>query len=104
MGDWRLGIGDWRLEARPAMTRTARLILVVTLFSMALAGCGTVSDWKRGYGPRVYGGVQWDLGDQAGCVITPFWIAIWDVPFSLIADTILLPYTIFCTPREREDD
>ncbi|HEU4339377.1 MAG TPA: YceK/YidQ family lipoprotein [Planctomycetota bacterium] len=78
----------------------ARLWLAGFVFcSQALSGCGTIEDCDRGAGPRPFGGVRWDLGDQRGCVRTPFWIGVWDVPFSFVLDTVLLPYTIFCKEK-----
>ena len=83
------------------IVRARALLLVLTLVCIGslLVGCGTIGDGERGWGPRPYGGVQYDLGDQRGCVRVPFWIAIWDVPFSLVLDTLILPYTIFCEPQ-----
>lgn len=74
--------------------RARELVIALFLTSATFTGCGTISDWGEPYGPRVYGGVRWDLDDKEGCVRTSVWLGIWDVPFSLILDTLLLPYSV----------
>lgn len=59
------------------------------LFLLLLGpGCGTVMSTFSPHegGPEIYGGVRLDIGME--------WYA--DVPFSVVADTLLLPVTIVC--------
>ena len=88
----------------------AALGLAVTLFS-ALPGCGTVVSWTNG--PCPYGGVRLDacgtamlahaaspaLGEEHGkfspgtnAMLGACMVA--DLPFSVIGDTLTLPFTI----------
>jgi uncharacterized protein YceK len=83
------------------------LTLVSTLALLALCGCGTVTSRAKGLGGR-YSGFGYDMEKLSSAegwfgssaeghasnvpVVIPggvFWLL--DIPFSLIADTILLP-------------
>ncbi len=67
-----------------------------------LGGCGTIFDAGT-KGPRIYGGVRTDVetigGGDPGSHLdaTPILriASALDLPFSLAADTLILPYTIF---------
>jgi len=80
-------------------------IIIFIIFLFALSGCSTFAtvsagknsqnfDCSRGSFPRVYSGVinDWKFltSDTAGGGV-----AIIDMPFSLVADTLVLPYTIY---------
>jgi len=65
-----------------------------------LSGCGTIDNMIKG--PRVYGGVKTDLRCMKGLAGA---ILIFDLPFSAIFDTVLLPVTIwFEIFREKEPE
>lgn len=67
-----------------------------------LGGCGTIFDAGT-TGPRIYGGLRTDVetirGGAPGSHLeaTPLLrvASALDLPFSLAADTLILPYTIF---------
>ena len=62
------------------------LVIAMTLF---LSGCGSIISRTvpgQGHGNQYYPGVQWDVRDSAWRYIT-----IFDLPFSLVFDTLLLP-------------
>ena len=79
------------------------LAVVVGLAVLALSGCGTAANTvflnELEGGKRAYGGVRtdWEILRERGesgkreSVSAPVWAAI-DMPFSLVADTITLPY------------
>ncbi|WP_353224462.1 YceK/YidQ family lipoprotein [Salinisphaera sp. C84B14] len=89
------------------MNRNFALVLI----TCALApGCGTMMSknaelWEQDCAqdervslPRVYSGTALDLyavgkdlprGGQIGAFL------FWDIPFSLVADTVILPYTLY---------
>ncbi|TWC18442.1 uncharacterized protein YceK [Pseudomonas sp. SJZ085] len=81
-----------------------RLMLTVLTMSL-LTGCATVnesSSYGRMCGLHPYCGVTVDMeiikgatDDNAGVMsaLAPF--AVIDLPFSFVADTLILPYTIF---------
>ena len=62
--------------------------------------CATVYDLNHGYRfeSRVYGGTSSDVGlitgDHDG-YLSALLIGVADLPFSFIADTIVLPYTVY---------
>jgi uncharacterized protein YceK len=84
--------------------RAGRLLVALGL-ALGLSGCGTVFNLGAGtcayreY-PLVYGGVGIDAEIIA---VADFplglLLALIDAPFSLAADTVTLPYTIFTTIR-----
>ncbi len=72
-----------------------------------VAGCGTIVTFTLGPGtpeepirPGIYGGVRWDAWEYCNA---EFWeipcggifkcLCLWDVPLSLVADTLTLPFT-----------
>ena len=70
---------------------------LLVFLAVLLTGCGTITartfdpydHWGKGYaGANIYGGVRliWH---------TPHLLALFDLPLSLIADTVLLPLTIY---------
>lgn len=69
------------------------------LLVLPLSGCGTVITLSEDK-PRllIYSGVRLDV-EEAGKVDEPFefypwWMGCWDLPCSLVADTLVLPYTL----------
>ncbi|MCE9885009.1 YceK/YidQ family lipoprotein [Obesumbacterium proteus] len=56
---------------------------------LLLSGCGSIISRTvgKGHGYQYYPGVQWDLRDSPWRYVTAL-----DVPFSLIADTFMLPF------------
>lgn len=83
------------------MKRIALLLLLPLL-----AGCGTLLDAGT-VGPRIYGGFRRDLATVAGEPVIlrphesertphgfPRYVAGFDLPCSLLMDTLLLPYTL----------
>jgi len=93
------------------MLQTRRRATVAALIATGLAtGCSTVATIAGGLAPdkfhcdpnytipRVYSGMANDIrflrdGSEDGGVV------IWDMPFSLVADTLALPYTIYGQAR-----
>src|SRR5258708_31978848 len=73
------------------MLRRVALLLTLTL----VTGCGTIASTKVEYGPRIYGGVRYDVADLA---IEGFPLGtlcgLLDFPFSFAADTLMLPVTL----------
>ncbi len=85
--------------------------IVVLATALALTGCGTLVTQTRNFNkgmcdtpdvwpiPRVYSGTVLDIwavaqgGEMGGYLF-------WDIPFSLIADTVILPYTAFRQIRD----
>jgi len=66
--------------------------LILTLSAGALlAGCGTVHNLTKG--PEVYGGVRYDWHVFRNSDMESGAFAMWDLPFSLVLDTALLPVT-----------
>ncbi len=89
---------------------SARRVTVAALLVVFLSGCMTITtreDTDDAW-PRVYSGTLMDLAvigmpvlvatgevDPGGLMALQFlWIAVLDLPFSFVADTLLLPITI----------
>ena len=77
--------------------------VAAAVLALFVGGCGTISDFStkgRGFedaGPHVYGGTRLDVNTIANPDITSENILVFfilDVPFSFLADTIVLPVTI----------
>lgn len=88
------------------MTRPFRLALCITLIVGLGPGCSTVESLSSDdpATPKIYGGVRWHLkglseadagSKKLGKKIVA---AIFDLPFSAIFDTFLLPVTVFLEP------
>lgn len=82
-------------------------LIPVLLLSAGLGGCGTYFNMAgvkcSGGDKDVYGGVQADVVHLAGAC--PPWTVLCglvDFPFSLVADTLTLPWTASHHPRPRE--
>jgi len=99
-----------REEEAQSLRRWFGLMLV-----LSLAGCGTVFNMgagpcaiNDGY-PRIYGGVRIDVTTIAPQLIPlGFLLALIDFPFTLVGDTITLPWSITATlehgkPRRATD-
>ena len=84
----------------------SRMAVVIPLAVIAgLSGCGTAANtvllWPEEGGKRAYGGVRadWEMirergeDGNSGKASVPVLAAI-DLPFSLVADTITLPYIV----------
>ena len=62
-----------------------------------LSGCGTIGGMTNpDYPGKVYVGIRHDINLSSGLASgVPAWmITMWDYPFSLVADTVLLPGTL----------
>lgn len=71
----------------------------LALFLLILpAGCGTIGTLAQNEQRFLaFSGIRFDV-QEAGTVdawdFYPWWIACMDLPFSLAADTVVLPYTL----------
>lgn len=78
-----------------------------TLFLIVLAGCGTIQDLICEQ--RVYGGVRRDLELRSFPKSGPigndptFLLLIIDLPFCIVADTLLLFYTLPVSNRRQKE-
>lgn len=88
------------------------LALAAVVFFGGTFGCATyktVADLDRRSGSLVYSGTRLDAVNIVRPLMpderSEYWIfvpfAIVDFPFSLIADTLLLPYTLTEEPKEK---
>lgn len=98
-----------------------RRALCWMLIALPLAGCATAGDITAKGGPQVYGGTRTDIalikGDmgpdadpadvkkisrsvRAGAACC----GLVDLPFSVIADTVMLPVTVPLSARRNRDD
>lgn len=69
-----------------------KAVLLISLTTVALSGCSSISNTSCG--GKVYGGVKGDVdGIQKEELLFKFVYAL-DLPFSLVADTFLLPVNI----------
>lgn len=72
--------------------------LAVGLCVLVLSGCGSIISRAvpgQGHGNQYYPGVQWDIRDK------PWrFLAIIDLPLSLVVDTLLLPVDASHGPYE----
>ncbi len=72
------------------MMASRRLLVAVASCALALSGCGTLANtFKEEPKNKIYVGVRQDL---AGWTFAHGGFI--DLPFSVVADNILLPYTI----------
>ncbi len=80
-----------------------QLTICLALLALGSSGCSTVDrlrQWPRT--PQVYGGMREDIrlihSGRAGDAPIPAWLVrscgVVDLPFSLLADTVVLPVTI----------
>jgi len=69
-----------------------------------LAGCGTLAQFGQADGPAAFGGFRTDVksiyqtpGETESFAEAATWLAalVLDLPFSLVADTLVLPYSVF---------
>jgi uncharacterized protein YceK len=58
-----------------------------------LAGCGTIGNLAND--PRIYGGARYDV-DEMGATgpCSSGIVAVFDLPFSVVLDTAVLPFTL----------
>lgn len=72
--------------------------MAVGLAAVMLCGCGSIISRAvpgQGHGNQYYPGVQWDIRDK------PWrFLAIIDLPLSLVVDTLLLPVDASHGPYE----
>ncbi len=84
---------------------------VFLLFAVLLSSCSTVLTINEG---NAYSGVKADIysvkdtfNTTKPCYLTPHWavgfLAAIDMPFSAVADTAVLPYTLLRKPRPSLD-
>ncbi len=73
----------------------ARLFILLML-AMALCGCGTLFQGHEDSGPAIYGGIRFDVQSiaQAEDAVDVL-LMLMDLPFSLVADTVILPWSIY---------
>jgi uncharacterized protein YceK len=104
------------------MMPTRLLLALVLCATCAVSGCSTVATLIGGTDPsrfdcdseytipRIYSGVANDIRFiRSGC--QDVGVVFWDLPFSLVADTLVLPYTCYtqarhgnlCTKQEGDD-
>ncbi|MBL1274914.1 MAG: YceK/YidQ family lipoprotein [Ectothiorhodospiraceae bacterium] len=82
-----------------------RIIIFILALQLLLQGCSTVATLSANEDnfkcdppfkiPRAYSGVANDYRFLMGKKYTDEGLTILDMPFSFIADTIVLPYTIY---------
>ena len=92
------------------MTRRFRLALCITLIVGLGLGCSTVESLSSNDPgtPKIYGGVRLHLKGQSEAdagskqLGKKVLAAIFDLPFSAICDTFLLPVTVFLEPDSPE--
>ena len=85
-------------EGEGASKRPPRIkALLLAALLLLTPGCGTLLN--LGFGPKPFGGVGADCFMAGECLDEPqtlpfvlFWLA--DLPFSLLGDTLTLPYTL----------
>lgn len=84
-------------------------IVIMALTMTLLAGCATVNETfgnGRICGLHPYCGAYTDImvikAKNAGAMRALIPYAIIDLPFSIVADTLILPYTIFHIKRSEE--
>ncbi|OVE75862.1 hypothetical protein BVX97_03385 [bacterium E08(2017)] len=89
-----------------AIKRAFNMIAIVTV-GLAMTSCSTafILQEEDHYEPKVYGGTAinleimsgcgsyYDMGGGAGACLCLF--SVVDLPLSFIADTVVLPYTIY---------
>jgi uncharacterized protein YceK len=76
--------------------RSARLLLLIAVSS--LLGCQTARSWSEGC-PGVYSGVRYFEDHVGGLPIDGRIFFILDLPVSAAMDTVLLPATVFMSPK-----
>jgi uncharacterized protein YceK len=99
------------MARRRGRLEAARTLLLSTVFVAGVAGCGTLATLQDDFGvpsggriPRVYSGTVFDVGafsrglyagfvegSEAGIMT----LIVFDLPFSIVADTVVLPYTLY---------
>ena len=102
------------------MARAAVAATLAAAASFVLAGCGTMANMSDGFGPgdrKVFGGVRLDVSQGTGyaaCAghsegpVVPIMAGFTacemaaDLPFSLVADTLTLPWTL-TAPAKKPD-
>ena len=98
------------------MKRTLAVSLVCLLMTFLLPSCGTFTTWDSQFEkdqlhgescmPRVYSGFIWDLnvmdpstgvGQPDDEREEPYFnlLYVFDLPFSLVADTLMLPFSVY---------
>ena len=65
------------------------------LFALCASGCGTTLQASGLYGPAIYGGVRCDILSIAQEPEVAALILVVDLPFSFVADTVILPWSIY---------
>ena len=63
--------------------------------AVAISGCGTTFQGCGLFGPAIYGGVRCDILSIAQEPELAALILVVDLPFSFLADTVILPWSIY---------
>lgn len=75
------------------------------LLAALCSGCGTIAN-QDNYDRGPYGGVVWDFematGNTGSCMGFPIPCMILDVPFSLVGDTLFLPFNMYGDHMEKK--
>ena len=72
--------------------------LLLRITSIAMLGCQTSRSWEQGC-PGVYSGIRY-YGDQVGGLpVDGKLFFTLDLPLTAVADTILLPVSVFMEPK-----
>jgi uncharacterized protein YceK len=97
------------LKTSGRFLRNTVLPLACAFGLMAATGCGTMGKYSEYHKPMIYGGAGVDAALLGGGIAEPGgWPAGWglaligliDLPLSLAADTIMLPYDIYAQTKE----
>ena len=61
---------------------------------LGLGGCGTIGNLMEK--PQIYGGLRYDISEvgRGTGPCNPGILMVFDVPFSLALDTVVLPFTV----------
>ncbi len=70
--------------------------LAILTAAVVISGCGTVLQIDDGHGPAIYGGIRFDVRSitKDKDVGIALMMAV-DLPFSLVADTVILPWSVY---------
>ena len=69
--------------------------LALLIAAVVISGCGTTFQGSGLYGPAIYGGVRCDVLSIAQEPEVAALILVVDLPFSFVADTVILPWSIY---------
>ncbi len=77
------------------MVSVARFFALL-IAAVAISGCGTLFQGHEDSGPAIYGGIRFDVQSiaQAEDAVDVL-LMLTDLPFSLVADTVILPWSVY---------